>query len=327
MLIFILRRILTMIPVLIVISMISFAIIQLPPGDFLTTLQSEVGASGGGMSADTVVLLRQQYGLDQPIYIQYLKWIAGFPRGDFGYSFEWSSPVAPLIGSTLGYTLVLGIVSLIIMFGVAIPVGIYSATHQHSLGDNILTGLAFVGLSIPGFLLALIFLYVGGVVLRLPVGGVISQEYAQAPMSVGKAIDYINHLWPPALILALAGAAQLVRIMRSNMLDVLSQQYITTARAKGLSERVVINKYAVRPTLNPLISVLALEVPKIINSSILVGVVLSLPTTGPLFLRSLLSQDVYLAGTFLLLMAVMLLFANLLADIALAWVDPRITYD
>jgi peptide/nickel transport system permease protein len=327
MLAFILRRIVTMIPILLVISMISFAIIQLPPGDFLTTLQAEVASSGGGMSADTVALLRQQYGLDQPIYVQYYKWIVGFPRGDFGYSFEWSSPVWPLISSTLGYTLLLGFVSLLFMFGAAIPIGIYSATHQHSLGDNLLTGLTFIGLSIPGFLLALIFLFVGGVVLRLPVGGLQSPEFANAPLSAAKALDYLNHLWPPAVILALAGAAQLVRIMRSSMLDVLSQQFITTARAKGLKERMVINKYAVRPALNPLVSVLAMEIPKIINASILVGVVLSLPTTGPLFLRSLLSQDVYLAGTFLLLMAVMLLVANLLADIALAWIDPRITYD
>jgi peptide/nickel transport system permease protein len=327
MLAYILRRILTMIPVLFVISIISFVIIQLPPGDFLSTLQAEVASSGGGMSADTVALLRVQYGLDQPVYIQYLRWIAGFARGDFGYSFEWSSPVWPLISSTLGYTLLLGAVSLVFMFGLAIPIGIYSATHQHSLGDNLLTGLAFLGLSIPGFLLALIYLFVGGVVLRIPIGGVQSPEFANAPMSAAKVFDYFNHLWPPALILALAGAAQLVRIMRSNMLDVLSQQYVTTARAKGLKERDVINKYVVRPALNPLISVLAMEIPKIINSSILVGVVLSLPTTGPLFLRSLLSQDMYLGGTFLMLMAVMLLVANLLADIALAWIDPRITYD
>lgn len=327
MLAYILRRLLTMIPTLFIISIISFAIIQLPPGDFLTTLQAEVAASGGGMSNDMVALLRQQYGLDQPLYIQYFNWIAGFPRGDFGYSFEWSSPVWPLISSTLGYTLLLGGVSLVFMFGMAIPIGIYSATHQHSFGDNLLTGITFIGLSIPGFLLALIYLFVAGVVLRIPVGGLYSPAYAEAPMSLGKLLDYLNHLWPPALILALGGAAQLVRIMRSNMLDVLSQQYITTARAKGLKERTVINKYAVRPALNPLVSVLAMEIPKIINASILVGVVLSVPTTGPLFLRSLLSQDIYLAGTFLMLMAAMLLIANLLADVALAWIDPRIAYD
>lgn len=327
MLTYIIRRVLTMIPLLFVISIVSFFIIQLPPGDFLTTLQAEVAASGGGISTETVNLLRQQYGLDQPVYVQYLRWIAGFPRGDFGYSFEWSSPVLPLIEKTLGYTLMLGGLSLVFMFGIAIPIGIYSATHQHSLGDNLLTGLTFIGLSIPGFLLALIYLFVAGVVLHIPVGGVASPELASEPLSVAKLLDYLNHLWPPALILALAGTAQLVRIMRSNMLDVLSQQYITTARAKGLPERTVINKFAVRPALNPLISVLALEIPKIIDSSILVGVVLSVPTTGPLYLRALLSQDLYLGGTFLLLMAGILMLSNLTADIALAWLDPRISYD
>jgi peptide/nickel transport system permease protein len=324
---YMLRRMLWMIPTLLVISAVTFAIVQLPPGDFLTTLQAEVGASGGGMHAETVALLRQQYGLDQPIYVQYLRWIAGFPRGDFGYSFEWSSPVWPLIRSSLGYTVLLGIVSLVFMFGIAVPIGVYSATHQHSLGDHLLTGLTFVGLAVPSFLLALLYLFVVGVVLRLPVGGAISPELVDAPWSATKLLDFLNHLWPPALILALAGAAQLVRIMRSSMLDVLSQPYITTARAKGLPERVVINKYAVRPALNPLVSVLAMEVPKIINSSILVGVVLAVPTTGPLFLRALLSQDLYLAGTLLMLMAALQLVANLLADLALAWIDPRISYD
>jgi peptide/nickel transport system permease protein len=326
MLAYILRRIVLMIPVLLTISIIAFVIIQLPPGDFLTTLQSVVAASGGGMSNETVELLRQRYGLDQPIYVQYLQWIAGFPRGDFGYSFEWNSPVWPLVRDRLGYTIVLGILSLTFMFGIAIPVGLYSATHQYSASDNILTGLTFVGLAIPGFVLALIYLFVGGVILRLPIGGVQSPAFADAPLSVAKVVDYGLHLIAPAIILGFEGTAQLMRIMRSNTLDVLGKQFITTARAKGLSERVVINKYAVRPALNPLISVLGLEIPKIINASILVGVVLSLPTTGPLFLRALQSQDMYLAGTFLLLMATILMISNLLADIALAWVDPRITY-
>jgi peptide/nickel transport system permease protein len=323
---YILRRIALMIPMLIAISMISFVIIQLPPGDFLTTLQASVASSGGGMSNDTVALLRQQYGLDQPIYIQYWRWISGFVRGDFGYSFEWNTPVWPLVSSRLGYTINLGILSLIFMFGIAIPVGLYSATHQYSLTDNLMTGLTFVGLAIPGFLMALLYLFVGGVILRLPVGGVQSPQFADAPWDMARTIDYILHLIAPALILGLEGTAQLVRIMRSNTLDVLGKQYITTARAKGLSERKVISKYAIRPALNPLISVLGLEIPKIINASILVGVVLSLPTTGPLFLRALQSQDIYLAGTFLLLMAVILMVSNLIADIVLAWVDPRITY-
>jgi peptide/nickel transport system permease protein len=326
MLAYILRRIALMIPVLFTISVIAFVIIQLPPGDFLTTLQSSVAASGGGMSNDTVELLRQRYGLDQPIHVQYLRWIAGFPSGDFGYSFEWNTPVWPLVRDRLGYTVILGLLSLTFMFGIAIPVGLYSATHQYSLRDNLMTGLTFLGLAIPGFLLALIYLFVGGVVLRLPIGGVLSPAFADAPLSLAKVADYAIHLIAPAIILGFEGTAQLVRIMRGNTLDVLGKQFIITARAKGLKESVVIRKYAVRPALNPLISVLGLEIPKIINASILVGVVLSLPTTGPLFLRALLSQDMYLAGTFLLLMAAILMLSNLLADIALAWLDPRITY-
>jgi peptide/nickel transport system permease protein len=323
---YILRRVALMIPMLLAISVISFTIIQLPPGDFLTTLQASVASSGGGMSNDTVTLLRSQYGLDQPVYIQYLRWVGGFVRGDFGYSFEWNTPVWPLVSGRLGYTIILGLLSLTFMFGIAVPVGLYSATHQYSLSDNLMTGLTFVGLAIPGFLLALLYLFVGGVILRLPVGGVQSPAFADAPWDLARLADYAWHLVVPALILGLEGTAQLVRIMRGNTLDVLGKQYITTARAKGLAERVVIGKYAVRPALNPLISVLGLEIPKIINASILVGVVLSLPTTGPLFLRALQSQDIYLAGTFLLLMATILMVSNLLADIALAWLDPRITY-
>ncbi|MAS37342.1 MAG: ABC transporter permease [Anaerolineaceae bacterium] len=323
---FILRRIGLMIPMLFAVSLISFAIIQLPPGDFLTTLQAQTAETGGGMTAELAELLRQNYGLDRPFLAQYLNWIDGFPVGDFGYSFEWTSPVWPLIADRLGYTILLGMASLLIMFVLAIPIGIYSATHQYSLGDASLSALAFIGLSIPGFLLALIWLYVGAVVLRLPVTGVQSPEFQDAPMSIAKVVDYLAHFIPPALILGLASTAQLMRIMRSGMLDVLSQQYITTARAKGLKERKVVNKYAVRSALNPVVSVMAMEVPKIISSSILIGVVLSVPTTGPLFLRSLLSQDMFLAGTFLLMMALMQLVANLVADVALAWLDPRIVY-
>ncbi len=326
MLAYIVRRVLGMIPMLIVISFISFVIIQLPPGDYLNTLQAVAGSSGGGMSQDQADLLRERYGLNEPFMAQYWKWISGFPKGDYGYSFEWNTDVWGLIDDRVGYTLLLGTCSLLIMFVLSIPVGIYSATHQYSIGDTLLSALAFLGLSIPGFLLALIWLYVGGIVLGLDVMGAQSKEYINAPGSLAKSWDYFLHLWPPAIILALASTAQLMRIMRNGMLDVMSQQYITTARAKGLTERKVINKYAVRAAMNPVVSVLAMEVPKIISSSILIGVVMSVPTTGPLFLRSLLSQDMYVAGTFLMMMSVMLLIANLIADLILGWLDPRIVY-
>jgi peptide/nickel transport system permease protein len=326
MLAFITRRVLAMIPMLILISFISFVIIQLPPGDFLNTLQAAQGTSGGGMSNETADLLRERYGLDEPFMTQYVKWVSGFPKGDFGYSFEWLTDVWPLIDDRILYTIILGTCSIFVMVVLAIPIGIYSATHQYSIGDMMLSALAFLGLSIPGFLLALIWVYIGGIVLDLDVLGNQSSEYIKAPWDAARMWDYFLHLWPPAIILGLASTAQLMRIMRNGMLDTLNQQYVTTARAKGLKERVVVNKYAVRPALNPVVSVVALEVPKMISSSILIGVVLSVPTTGPLFLRALLGQDMYVAGTFLMLMSVMLLVANLVADLLLAWLDPRIVY-
>ncbi len=326
MLAYILRRLVAMIPLLFLVSIITFAIIQLPPGDFFTTLQAEIAETGGGQDARTVEALRKQYGLDQPLYIQYLKWIAGFPRGDFGWSLEWSSPVWPLVRSRMAYTILLGTLSLLFMIGVSIPIGVYSARHQYAITDHLLSLVGFLGLSLPGFLLALTWLFFGALVLRVDVGGTLSPEFREAPWSLAKFLDYLNHLWPPAIILGLASTAQLQRIMRGNLLDVLGQQYITTARAKGLAERRVVNKYAVRIAINPLISVVALEIPKIISESAIVGVVMSLPTTGPLFLRALLTQDMYLAGTFLLFMTLLLMLSNLLADIALAWADPRIVY-
>src|SRR5690606_17983274 len=233
---FILRRIGLMLPMLIAVSFVSFAIIQLPPGDFLTTLQAATAETGGGMTDELAELLRANYGLDRPFIEQYINWIDGFLVGDFGYSFEWNSPVWPLIADRMGYTILLGTASLVIMFVLAIPIGVYSATHQYSLGDNLLSALAFLGLSIPGFLMALMWLYVGAVILRIPVTGIQSPEFQNAPLSVAKVLDYLAHFVPPALILGLASTAQLMRIMRSGMLDVLSQQYITTARAKGLKE-------------------------------------------------------------------------------------------
>lgn len=323
---YVIRRILAMIPMLLVISFISFVIIQLPPGDYLTTLQAVQGTSGGGMSNEQAELLRERYGLNEPFLGQYLKWIAGFPRGDFGYSFEWSSDVWPLIADRIWYTVLLGTCSILVMFVLALPIGIYSATHQYSLADSLVSALAFLGLSVPGFLLALIWMYFGGIILGLDVVGAQSQEFINAPFSLAKLWDIFVHLWPPAIILGLASTAQLMRIMRNGMLDSLNQQYIVTARAKGLKERRVINRYAVRAAINPVVSVLAMEVPKIISSSILIGVVMSVPTTGPLFLHALLSQDMYVAGTFLMIMSFMLLIANLIADLVLGWLDPRIVY-
>jgi peptide/nickel transport system permease protein len=320
------RRILGIIPTLFIVSVVTFIIIQLPPGDFFTTRAIEAAMSGGGQDKETVKKMQERYGLDKPLYVQYWRWVSGFPLGDFGYSLEWNSPVLPIVLGRMGYTIQVGVLSLLFMIGVAVPIGIYSATHQYSFGDHALSLLGFLGLSLPGFLLALLWMFLGVIVLRIPVGGEISQQMADQPWSLAKVLDYLNHLWPPAVILGLASTAQLQRIMRGNLLDVMGQQFITTARAKGLTERKVVNKYAVRVAINPLISVMAMEIPKVISESTIVGIVMSVPTAGPLLLRALLTQDMYLAGTFLLFMTLLLMASNLLADIALAWVDPRIVY-
>jgi len=326
MLAYILRRFLVIIPTLIVVSVVTFAIIQLPPGDFFTTLQAEVAETGGGQDKEVIKKLQEVYGLDKPVHVQYFKWVAGFPRLDFGYSLEWNAPVWDVIVSKLAYTIFLGTLSLLFMVVVSIPIGIYSATHQYSIGDHLLSMVGFFGLCLPGFLLALVWMFLGIIILRIDVGGTMSREMVDAPWSMARFLDYLNHLWPAVVILGLASTAQLQRIMRSNLLDVLGQQHITTARAKGLKERKVISKYAMRMAINPLISVMALEIPKIVGASTLVGIVMMLPTLGPIFLRALRSQDMYLAGTILLFTTLILMLSNLLADIALAWVDPRIVY-
>jgi peptide/nickel transport system permease protein len=326
MLAYIIRRVLTMIPMLLAISFLSFIIIDLPKGNYIDTMKAVQGSSGGGMSNDQAKLLEERYGLNESWQTRYWKWIKGFSKGDFGYCFEWNAGVWEVIDNQIGYTLLLGACSLFIMFVMAIPIGIYSATHQYSIGDTFLSTLAFLGLSIPGFLLALIWLYIGGILLHLDIMGDMSKQYLNQPWDAAKIWNYFVHLWPPAFILGLASTAQLVRIMRNGMLETMSQQYITTARAKGLSERKVINKYAVRAAINPVISVMAMEIPKIISSSMLIGQVMSVPTTGPTFLRALQSQDMYVAGTLLMLMSAMLLVANLIADLLLGWIDPRIVY-
>jgi len=316
-----------MIPTLFVVSVLTFIIIQLPPGDFLTTLSIQAAQSGSSMDEGAMEALRRQYGLDQPMYVQYLSWIAGFPRGDFGYSIEWKTPVADLIGSRISFTLMYSLLALIFTWIVAIPIGIYSATHQYSWGDVALTFLGFIGLSVPAFMLGLVYLFVAAFWFNSSVGGLMTPGLEDAPWTGAKILDVANHLIWPTIIVGLAGTAQLIRIMRGNLLEILGQQYVTTARAKGLAENIVVNKYAVRVAINPLISVMGMELPNLINGATLLGIVLSLPTIGPMFLNALKNQDIYLAGTILLMLAVLLMFGNLLADLTLAWVDPRIRYE
>jgi peptide/nickel transport system permease protein len=240
---------------------------------------------------------------------------------------EWSAPVWDIIARRLGWTFLLSGLALIFMWLVSIPIGIYSARYKYSLGDNMFSFLGFLGLSVPDFMLSLMWLVFATMMLGISASGLYSPQMVDAPWSLVKFLDLLNHLWPPVVIMGVAGTAELIRIMRGNLLDILNQQYVTTARSKGLVEKVVVQKYAVRMAINPLISVLGMQIPKMISSSIIVGFVLSIPTVGPIFLRALITQDMYLAGAILLLMTVMLLIGNLLADIALAWVDPRIRYE
>ena len=327
MLAYILRRLVTMIPTLFIVSIITFLIIQLPPGDFFTTLQAEIAETGGGQNKEVVKKLQEIYGLDKPLPIQYLRWIAGWPRLDFGYSLGWNAPVWDVIASKLAFTIFIGALALIFTVVISLPIGIYSATHQYSVGDHVLSAIGFFGLCLPGFLVALVWMFLGIMVFRIDVGGLFSREMQYAPWSMAKVKDYLIHFAPAVFILGLSSMTQLQRIMRSSLLEVLGQQHIMTARAKGLPERRVINKYAVRVAINPLISVMALEIPKIISQSALVGIVMMLPTMGPIFLRALRMQDTYLSGTILLVSTALLMVSNLVADIILAWVDPRIVYD
>lgn len=324
---FIARRVLAMVPTLFLISIVCFVIIQLPPGDFLTSLQALAASSGSGADQAAMDNLRHQYGLDQPKYVRYLKWIAGFPRGDFGYSFEWKRPVRELIAGRLGLTVLLSGLSLVIMWVIAVPVGIYSATHKYSAADHALTFLGFLGLSVPDFLLGLIYLFIGIFVFSTSVSGLFPPGMAEAPWSLAKGLNLMNRLFWPALILGASGMAQLIRILRGSMLEVLGQQFVTTARAKGLQESTVIQKHVVRVAVNPLISVMGMQLPHLISGATVLGIVLSLPTIGPMFVRALISQDMYLAGTFLLMLSLLLMLGNLLADVGLAWMDPRIRYE
>ncbi len=327
MLTFIVRRLLYMIPTLLIISIISFILIQLPPGDYLTSYIAQLSQSGDAVDEALVAALRKQYGLDQPMYMQYFKWITGILRGDFGYSFEWNQPVSGLIGERLMLTMVVSISSLLFSWMVALPIGIYSAVRQYSVFDYIFTFIGFLGLSVPGFMLALVLMYLANRHLGLSVGGLFSPDFVDAPWSMAKFVDLLKHLIIPMVIVGMSSTAGLIRIMRANLLDELRKPYVETARAKGLKKVKLILKYPVRVALNPFVSTIGFVLPQIVSGATITSVVLSLPTTGPLLLRALLSQDMYLAGSFVLMLASLTVVGMLLSDILLAWLDPRIRYD
>jgi peptide/nickel transport system permease protein len=324
---YILRRILAMIPTLFLASIVTFVIIQLPPGDFATAYVSGLAANGDIVSQEALESLRADYGLNEPVVVQYFKWMGGIlTRGDYGISFEHREPVSSLIWERIWLTMWLSLVSVLLTWIIAFPIGIYSAVKQYSAGDYIFTLIGFLGISIPAFLVALVLMYMQFKYLGKVTSGLFSDEFLSAAWSWARIQDLLAHLWLPALILGLGGTAELIRILRANLLDELRKPYVVTARAKGLSEWKVILKYPVRMALNPFVSTLGWILPGLISGSIILSQVMNLPTTGPLLLRSLQSQDMYLAGSMILVLSVATVFGTLISDILLALLDPRIRY-
>ena len=322
---FVIRRIALFIPTLLAISLVTFALIQLPPGDYLETLITEMIESGEEADQAMIDAWRKRYGLDQPMYLRYLKWVRNIVfYGDFGQSMEYNRPVKELIWGRVAWTFILSICSLLFTWAIAFPIGVYSATHQYSVPDYLFTFLGFVGRGIPNFMLALLLMWIGFSVFDMDIGGLFSRDFQTAPWSLAKLWDLLKHLWVPIVVIATGGTAGLIRTMRANLLDELSKPYVVTGRAKGLSERRVIWKYPVRVALNPFISSVGYVLPGLISGATIISVVLSLPTTGPLLLRALLSQDMFLAGSFLLMLSTLTVIGTLLSDILLAVVDPRI---
>ncbi|MGB9683094.1 MAG: ABC transporter permease [bacterium] len=324
---YVLRRILYMIPTLVLISVVSFIIIQLPPGDFLTSYIAQLSQTGETVDEATVAALKHRYGLDQPYYVQFFMWVWGMLHGDFGQSFEWNRPVSQLIWERLGLTVAVSTFTLILTWILSFPIGMYSATHQYSIGDYTFTFLGYIGLATPNFMIALILMWIAYSVFGASVGGLFSPQYVEAPWSWAKFVDMLGHLWIPAIVIGMGGTAGLIRTLRANLLDELHKPYVITARAKGVPERRLLWRYPLRVAIIPFISTVGWTLPGIISGETIVAVVLSLPTTGPLLLRALQSQDMYLAGSFIMLLSFLTVLGTLISDILLGWVDPRIRYE
>ena len=325
MLTYFLRRSFYLLITVAVVSVVAFVLIQLPPGDYLTTYVIQLENQGSTVSEYELQGLRRQFGLDQPVMVQYLKWIWGIvSRGDFGRSLLWNVAVSELIWERMGWTMVVALGSLLFTYVVAIPIGIYSALNKYSPFDFSFTVIGYVGLATPNFFLALLLMYMGFKVFGQSVGGLFSPEYADAPWSLRKLLDMLSHLWVPVVVLGTAGTASIIRIMRGMLLDELKKQYVVTARAKGLAERQLVFRYPVRIALNPIVATVGWQLAAIISGAPIVGVVLSLPTTGAMMLRALLSQDMLLAGAFILLLSVLTVVGTFISDLLLAALDPRI---
>ncbi|GIV77629.1 MAG: ABC transporter permease [Litorilinea sp.] len=323
---YIVQRLLLMVITLIAVSIVSFVVIELPPGDYLTAYTATLAASGDSVDQAQLEALKHRFGLDLPLYQRYFKWIWGVLHGDFGYSFGWNKPVSELIWERVGLTFLISFTALIFTWILGFIIGVYSAVRQYSIGDYIFTAFSFIGLGIPDFLLALVLLWVGYRYFDTNVGGLFSREFQTEPWSWAKFVDMLKHLWVPLIILGIGGTAGLIRVMRANLLDELRKPYVETARAKGVSETKLLLKYPVRIALNPFVSTAGWALPGLINGATIISIVLSLPTTGPLLLNALLVQDMYLAASFILILSALTVIGTLLSDIMLAWLDPRIRY-
>jgi peptide/nickel transport system permease protein len=324
---YIVQRVLQFIPLLFIISVLTFGIIELPPGDFLTMHIIQLEQSGTQVSEDEIARLTQQYGLDKPLTQRYMMWMWNILRyGNFGRSFQWNLPVSQVIGERLMLTIIMSLLTLIFVWGTAIPIGIYAATHQYTIFDYFFTFLGFIGMAVPGFLLALVVMYVAFKYLNVSVTGLFSPDYADAPWSWAKVWDMLKRIWVPMIVIGISSTASLIRVMRGTLLDELRKPYVTTARAKGLSERKLLAKYPVRIAVNPMVSTIGWLLPGIISGSAIVSIVLNLPTTGPVLLRALMYQDMYLAGSFVMILSTLTVIGTLISDILLAVMDPRIRY-
>jgi len=318
------RRALYMLPTLVIISLIAFAVIELPPGDYLTAYMANLAQSGTQATEDQIAALRRQYGLDQPVYIRYVRWIWRLLHGDMGVSFEWNRPVSELIWERLALTFAVSLITTLFIWALAFPIGIYSAVKQYSIGDYIFTGISFIGLGIPNFMIALVLLWLAFDRWGVALTGLFSSQYVDAPWSFAKLADMMKRVWIPVLVLGTGGTAGLIRTMRANLLDELGKPYVETARSKGVPENRLLFKYPVRVAINPFISTIGWTLPGLVSGATIVSVVLNLPLTGPLLLNALLNQDMYLAGSFIMLISSLTVIGTLISDILLAWVDPRI---
>ncbi|HEV7995466.1 MAG TPA: ABC transporter permease [Stellaceae bacterium] len=321
---YIIHRLLIMIPTLIAISIVVFTIINLPPGNYFTTYVAELQGSGETTDMAKVKFLEAEYGFDRPLWQQYLYWVGGLLHGDMGYSFSYDLPVNKVVGDRMLLTAIISITTIIFTYLVAFPIGVYSATHQYSWSDHFLTLLGFLGLATPSFLLALVLLYLANVYLGISIGGLMDPKYINKPWTWAKVFSLFAHMWIPVIVIGSAGTASMIRRLRANLLDELQKQYVVTARAKGLHPFKVLFKYPLRMALNPFISDIGSLLPQVISGAAIVSVVMSLPTTGPMLLDALRSQDMYLAGSFLMFLSVLTVIGVFVSDMALALFDPRI---